>query len=94
MSGRAGPVLHAGPVAEAVVAAIRALNADVSVLNRGAYLRVSAAGRCRVTREAIEREIGATFELPRDLEAVMSSFAGRLTVDEGEAVWTAPGQKR
>jgi toluene monooxygenase system ferredoxin subunit len=82
-----GPVLQSGPVGEAVVAAIRALNADARVLDRGAYLRVLCPGRCVVTRAAIEEQTGATFRLPRDLELVMSSFKGRFAVSESEARW-------
>jgi toluene monooxygenase system protein D len=84
-----GPVLQAGPVADAVIAAIRELNAGVEIVDRGAYLRVSCAGRCRVTRAALERHRGAPFRLPIDLEAVMSSFKGRLSISEEEVCWDA-----
>lgn len=84
---RVGPVLQAGRAADAVVAAIRALNADVELLDRGAYVRVLAARRCLVTRAAIEAELGAPFRLPRDLEAIMSSFKGRFRVSADEAAW-------
>ena len=84
-----GPVLQAGPVADAVIAAIRELNAAVEVVDRGAYLRVSCAGRCRVTRAALERHRGAPFRFPGDLESVMSSFKGRLSMSEDEACWDA-----
>jgi toluene monooxygenase system protein D len=86
---RVGPVLQAGPVADAVIAAIRELNAGVEIVDRGAYLRVSCGGRCRVTRAALERHRGAPFRLPMDLEAVMSSFKGRLSMSEEEACWDA-----
>lgn len=86
---RVGPVLEAGEIADAIVAAIRALNTGVEVLDRGAYLRVSAPGRCEVTRPAIEAALGRTFRLPGDLEQVMPSFAGALEIDEDRAVWGA-----
>ena len=82
-----GPVLHAGPKAEAVVSAIRSMNGNVDVVDRGSYFRVLVPGICRVTRVAIEGEIGQRFELPGDLERIMSSFSGRFRVDESEAVW-------
>jgi nitrite reductase/ring-hydroxylating ferredoxin subunit len=82
-----GPVLQSGPVGDAVVAAIRAQNADARVLDRGAYLRVLCPGRCVVTRAAIEAQTGGAFRLPRDLEMVMSSFKGRFAVSEDEARW-------
>ena len=82
-----GPVLQAGPATDAVIAAVRELNPQVEVLDRGAYLRVLAPGRCLVTRAHIERHRGCAFVLPGDLELVMSSFKGRLTVTEEEACW-------
>lgn len=85
-----GPVLQAGPVAEAIARAIRGENAGVETLDRGSYLRVRAPGRCRVTRAAIEAALGGPFRLPGDLERVMSSFAGRFSVDEDAASWEAP----
>ena len=89
---RVGPVLNAGPHAEAVVAAIRSLNAGVEVIDRGAYLRVSVPRLCRVTAEAIQGCGGLPFTLPGDLERIMSSFRGRFRVDEAEAVWWAEGE--
>lgn len=84
-----GPVLQAGPVADSVIAAIRELNVGVEVVDRGSYLRVLCARRCRVTRAALERHRGAAFRLPVDLESVMSSFKGRLSMSEDEACWDA-----
>ncbi len=93
-SGRdaVGPVLEAGEVAQAVIAAIRERNHDVQVLDRGAYLRVSAPRRCLLERRAVERVLGRAFRLPGDLELVMPAFAGRLHVTPDEAVWEAGGQ--
>ncbi len=93
MSARVGPVLHAGPRADAVIAAIRAENPGVEVLDRGAYARVSAPLRCRLTRAAVERFLGEPFELPADLEAIMSSFAGRIAIDESEVVWSSAARE-
>jgi toluene monooxygenase system protein D len=84
-----GPVLAAGPTTDAVIAAVRDLNPEVEILDRGAYLRVQAPGCCRLTRAQVERHRGAAFVLPGDLELVMSSFKGRLTVTEEEARWDA-----
>ena len=85
--GSVGPVLEAGETAVAIVAAIRALNANVTVLDRGSYVRVLVPGRCVVTTEAIERALGRPFRLPRDLELVMPSFKGTLSMSEDEVVW-------
>jgi hypothetical protein len=88
-----GPVLHAGPRADAVVAAIRFLNEHVEVVDRGAYLRVLVPGTCRVTRAAIEAEGGSAFALPADLERILLSFQGRMHVDELRAVWWVGGER-
>jgi hypothetical protein len=42
-----------------------------------------------VTRAALERHRGAAFKLPMDLESVMTSFKGRLSMSEEEACWDA-----
>jgi hypothetical protein len=85
-----GPVLEAGATTAAVVAALRAANPGVELLDRGAYLRVVVPGRCLLRREDVERELGHGFRLPVDLEAIMPSFAGRFTVDDDEATWELP----
>jgi len=89
VTDRVGPVLEVGTVAQAITTAIRELNRDVEIRDRGAYVRVLVTARCRVTREAIERALGAAFRLPGDLELVMPSFKGRFSVTEDEAVWEA-----
>jgi hypothetical protein len=82
-----GPVLRAGVVAEAVIAAIRQLNSTVVVLNRGAYQRVLVPGRCVITRVAVEAHLGRSLRFPGDLEKVMPAFLGSFTVSEAEAIW-------
>ena len=89
-NGGVGPVLLAGPVAQAVIATIRELCADVSVLDRGSYLRVTAPLRCLLDCKRLEKHLGHSFVLPGDLEAVMPAFRGRLTIDERRACWEAP----
>src|SRR5882757_101177 len=71
-----GPVLQAGPIAAAVVEAIRALNRDVGVVDRGSYWRVSCPHRCVVSRAAIEERLHRAFVLPGALEQIMPSFKG------------------
>lgn len=82
-----GPVLTKGPLAEAVLAAIGALNPSVRILDRGAYVRVLVPHRCVVTRQAIEERAGRPVRMPGELEAIMSSFKGRLRVSEDEVSW-------
>ena len=89
-----GPVLHATDSARAVVDAIRALNEEVTVIDRGAYWRVQAKGRCVVTRAEIEKRTHTKFEFPSDLERVLVSFQGRFLVDDEQASWTAFAEGR
>jgi toluene monooxygenase system protein D len=85
---RVGPVLESGETSSAIVAAIRALNPSAEVQDRGSYLRVLAKERCVVTRVAIEHALGRPFRLPDDLEPLMPSFKGALTMSEDEVTWS------
>jgi len=84
-----GPVLEAGDVAQGVVAAIFELNPGTEIRNRGSYLRVLVPNRCFLTTEAVERALGRPFHLPGDLELIMPSFAGAMTIEEKSVVWEA-----
>ena len=86
-----GPVLQSGHAADVVVAAIRALNPHVVLIDRGAYVRVLVPHRCVLKRDAIESRLGRPFHLPGDLESIMPAFKGRFRVDEDEAVWELHG---
>ncbi len=83
-----GPVLEAGDVADALIAAIREHNTHVTVRDRGAYLRVLVPVRCVLRRDAIERALGRPFRFPGDLERLMPSFKGQLTITDEEVVWS------
>jgi len=89
-----GPVLTKGRRADAVIAAIRELNENTHVIDRGAYLRISVPNSCTVTRQAIERHAGEPFQFPSDLEMIMPSFKGHLALTEDVAVWNFGGVKR
>ena len=82
-----GPVLEKGRTCEAIVAAIEQLNGCVTVVDRGAYVRVLVPRLCRLTRTAVEALTGEPFELPTDLERVMPSFKGRIEATEDEVSW-------
>ncbi|HEX2872615.1 MAG TPA: MmoB/DmpM family protein [Polyangiaceae bacterium] len=84
-----GPVLLPSELGLAVLSAIQASNQGVQVRDRGAYLRVTSASPCLVTRQAIESALGRPVRLPADLEQCMPSFKGRLRVDTEHAVWEA-----
>jgi len=91
---RVGPVLHATPFAHVVAAVIEEENDDVVVLDEGAYLRVLAPGTCRLSRTALEAATGPAIRFPGDLEVVMSSFTGVLTLTDDGAVWTLAAHSR
>lgn len=82
-----GPVLQAGALTNAIVAAIRDLNSEVIVVDRGAYLRVLAPRTCMVTRVSIEKHLGRPMRFPGELETVMSAFKGTIRLTQEEAIW-------
>jgi toluene monooxygenase system protein D len=82
-----GPVLQAGALTDAIVAAIRDLNSEVIVVDRGAYLRVLAPQTCTVTRVSIEKHLGRHMRFPGELETVMSAFKGAIQLTQDVAVW-------
>jgi hypothetical protein len=82
-----GPVLLAGRVADAIVAAIRKQNAGVRITVRGSYVRVAVVRRCEVSARVIEDVLGERFRFPGDLERVMPSFRGKLSLSEEQASW-------
>ena len=83
-----GPVLRMSDDVDAIVAAIVDDNPgqEITVLDRGAYTRVGGEGELRVTRASIERHLGRDFEM-RQLEGLMSAFAGRIDVTSEEVTW-------
>jgi hypothetical protein len=85
-----GPVFLRGPVSDVLIAAIRAQHPDAEVSDRGAYLRVRVPGRCQLVRAEVERRLGRAFALPADLEEVMPSFAGALSITADQVIWLAP----
>ena len=84
---RVGPVLQSGAVATAIIAAIKELNQDVMVVDRGAYVRILVPRCCVVTRSAIEKHLGRSFRFPGELETVMSAFKGSLELNQNDAAW-------
>lgn len=89
-AGRAdwvGPVLETGELADAIVDAIRADQPGAVVEDRESYLRVLAPSPCVLRRAEVERRTGRPFALPVDLEQVMPSFKGRLTVEADQVTW-------
>jgi len=73
---------------DAIIAAIVEDNPgkQINVVDRGAYTRVSGDGELRVTRASIERNLGRDFQM-RQLEGLMSAFAGRIDMTSEEVWW-------
>jgi|HubBroStandDraft_5_1064220.scaffolds.fasta_scaffold84133_4 hypothetical protein len=83
-----GPVVRAGPLADAVIDAVADDNAglDVIVVDRGDYVRIHTARTCRLSQASLERHLGRPVTLAA-LEIDMPSFAGRLRTRVDEYVW-------
>lgn len=82
-----GPVLEANEVGHAIAAAIKARDPDATIIDRGAYLRVSCDGICVLERSRVEALLSREFELPGALEQVMPSFAGRIALERDSVTW-------
>jgi hypothetical protein len=91
--GRAGPDLFADPLGRVVVEALREDNPELEVRDWGAYLRTSAPARCVLRRATVERRLGERFELPGDLERIMPSCQGRISIGRDEVVWAAEARE-
>jgi toluene monooxygenase system protein D len=80
--------------ADAIIAAIVDDNPgqEVTVMDLGAYTRVSGDGELRVTRASIERHLGRDFEM-RQLGGLMSAFAGRIEMTSEAVRWVLKDQE-
>ena len=74
-----GPVIQAGEIADAVAAAIREDNPgkEVTVNDRGSYVRIEVDTECVIRRETLEAELGRPFRMA-ELEVNMPSFVGQI----------------
>lgn len=86
-----GPTLQADKMGRAIVAVISELNPEVTVTDRGSYLRVEAPSPCRLSRVLLERQLGRTMDFPSEIEMTMTSFKGRLNIEREQIVWSATG---
>ena len=89
MKNAVGPVLRMSDDVEAIIAAIEEDNPStvIEVIDRGAYVRIQAEQRLKVTRASIEKHIGRPFEM-RQLEPMMSAFAGRIDTTSDAILWS------
>lgn len=88
MNDAVGPVLRATDDVDGLIAAIHADNPgqDIEVVDRGAYVRVQARRRLRLTRTSVERELGRPFAM-RELEPMLAAFAGRIETTSDAVTW-------
>ena len=84
-----GPVLMTSAASDAIVEAIREAHPELRVEDEGSYVRVLVPGRCTVTRTGLEATIGRPIRFPAELEMIMASYKGRLSMNDDEAVWEA-----
>jgi toluene monooxygenase system protein D len=89
MRDAVGPVLRMCDEVEDVIEAIVEDNPgrEVEVIGHGSYVRVQATGFLHVTLASLRRKVGASFQM-RQLEAMMSAFAGRIATSTDEITWT------
>lgn len=88
MNNAVGPVLINTELSRQIIQALKKLNSPVEIEEYGSYIRILVPKLCRLTRQAMEEQTGASFVLPDSLELVMPSFKGQLICSEEEAVWT------
>lgn len=88
MSPVVGPVLRMGHEVELVLAAIEEDNPDrpLTVVDRGAYVRVEGEGPITVTQATLRRYLGSDYEI-RSFGAIMSSFRGRVVTSSDSITW-------
>lgn len=89
MKNAVGPVLRMSEDIDAIIAAIEEDNpgTSIEVIDRGAYVRIQAERRMKVTRASIERHVGRNFEM-REFEPMMSAFAGRIETTSDAILWS------
>ena len=89
MKNAVGPVLRMSEDVDAIIAAIEEDNpgTEIEVIDRGAYVRIQAEQRLKVTRASIEKHLGRSFEM-RQLEPMMSAFAGRIDTTSDGILWS------
>ncbi len=94
MKNAVGPVLRMSEDVDAIIAAIEDDNPGtvIEVIDRGAYVRIQAEQHMKVTRASIERNIGRTFKM-RQLEPMMSAFAGRIETTSDAILWSYKQQE-
>ena len=88
MKNLVGPVLRMGDEIESILAAIEDDNPgrQITVVDRGAYIRVEGEAPITVTQETLRRFLGADYEI-RSFGAIMSAFSGRVVTTSESITW-------
>lgn len=82
-----GPVLQATPLARYMIEALEEEHEGLFVEDAGAYYRVFAPGVCRLRKEIVDEIAGRDVSFPRELEVILSSFTGKMKMNDSGAVW-------
>jgi toluene monooxygenase system protein D len=95
MKNPVGPILRMGDEVEQVIAAIEQDNPDqeIEVIDRGAYVRVQGEDHVVLTEATLRTFLGSDFEI-RSVEAMMSSFNGRIITTSDSIVWEKVSARR
>jgi toluene monooxygenase system protein D len=88
MRNPVGPVLRMGDEVESIIAAIEDDNPgiEITVTDRGAYVRVESEHEITVTQTTLRRYLGADYEI-RSLGGIMSAFSGRVITTSDSFTW-------
>ena len=83
-----GPVLRMSDDIDAIISAIHEDNPDkeIKVTDEGAYVRIQAENRLELKRVTVEKSLYRDYEM-RELETILSAFAGRLKTTTESFVW-------
>lgn len=89
MKDAVGPVLRMCDEVDRVIQAIVEDNPDreIEVIDQASYVRVQARGFLHVTLASLRRNLGALFEM-RQLETMLSAFAGKIATSSDEIRWS------
>jgi len=78
---KVGPVLNGGDVAQAAIEVAEWDNPgkEITVDDKGAYVRISAEQELILTRQSMEEALGREFQM-REIEIHLGSMAGQIEV--------------
>jgi len=78
--------LQDGDEARAIAVAAEAENDDVEVIESLGYITVRCPDRLVIRQEAVEEALGRPWN-PRDLQALLSAYAGNITSAGQDGLW-------